>query len=116
MLDKLEFKAAMSSVNVAFKDDAHFTQIYTNVAEGNEKISRDQYIRYLVELNEDRDTPDQIKAAFKALANDNEFISPELLLVNPLTQDDVQFLSNAMPQHENGQGLDYNAYVDQNFA
>jgi Ca2+-binding EF-hand superfamily protein len=115
LLEKAEFKAAVGAVNIAFKDEAHFEQIYNQVAEGNAQVNEHQYIRYLIEQNEDRDTPEQIKAAFKALANDAESISAQQLVQPPLTQEDAEFLAQYMPQAGDG-NLDYNQYVDANFS
>jgi len=62
-----------------------------------------------------QDTPQQITDAFRTLADGRESVSVEGLHVPPLTQEDVDFLSTAIPAHADG-GLDYSAYVANSFA
>ena len=66
------------------------------------------------EITADKDTPEQIIAAFKTLANDSPFISADSLRVPPLNNEDVEYLSGAMPAHASG-GLDYSAFVNSSF-
>ena len=66
------------------------------------------------EITADKDTPEQIIAAFKTLANDSVSISADALRVPPLNNEDVEYLSGAMPQHASG-GLDYSAFVNSSF-
>ena len=66
------------------------------------------------EITADKDTPEQIIAAFKTLANDSATISADSLRVPPLTAEDVDYLAGAMPE-ANGGGLDYSAYVNASF-
>ena len=114
-LGKEEFKAATSSLGVSLKD-AELTSTFATLSGGaKEGVSRAQYVRYLTELNEDKDSPEQIKASFKQLANDQPFIRPDDLIIPPLSQDDAQFMAELMPKNEQGQ-LDYNAFVDSSYS
>jgi Ca2+-binding EF-hand superfamily protein len=113
-LDRIEFKAACTTMNVPFKDDKAFDAVFVKATDGGSHVSLDQFVRFMTEVQEDRDTPEQVKASFKMMADDRDFIVADQLNVPPITQEDVQFLSTAMPAKDTG--LDYNAYVDANFV
>lgn len=114
-LDKTEFKAAASAVSVSFKNDAAFDAEFAKISEGKPTMDLQQYIRYLTELNEDKDSAEQIKASFKALSNDKDFITTDQLFIEPLSKSDAEFLSTLMPKHSSGHGLDYALFVDQSY-
>ena len=117
VLTKEEFKAAAAAVGVSLKDGAELNSVVTAVSEGHVKghVNEDQYVKYLISLTEDKDTPEQIKASFKQLANDNSSITADQLMIPPMTKEDAAYLASVMPKHANG-GLDYIAFVDSNFA
>jgi Ca2+-binding EF-hand superfamily protein len=114
-LDRLEFKAALSAMSIPVRDDAALDALMNQVSGGSPTISLEQWIRYNTELATDKDTPEQIKASFKCLADDKETISADNLRVPPLSAEDVEYLSGAMPQAATG-GLDYSAFVDSSFV
>ena len=115
MLGKEEFKAATSSVGVHLKD-AELAATFAQLSEGKaEGVSEEAYTTYLVNLSEDKDHPEQIKASFKQLANDRPFVRKEDLLIPPLTQEDVDLLAQLMPKNEQGE-LDYNAFIDSSYS
>ena len=62
-----------------------------------------------------QDTPEQLTAAFRTLADGRSTVSVEGLRVPPLSEEDVTFLSENIPQHAEG-GLDYEAYINSAFA
>lgn len=64
-LDKIEFKAALSAMSIPFKDEAAFNALYTKISEGNDKISKEQFVKYVSSLYEDKDTPDQMLQSFQ---------------------------------------------------
>ena len=67
-----------SSVSVSLSSPARFSVLRT-------------------EITADKDTPEQIIAAFKTLANDGESIAAYSLRVPPLNNEDVEYLSGATP-------------------
>ncbi len=109
---------------------------------GTGSVNLDQYLAYMTRLQEDRDSADQVLAAFKSLANDDaEGVTAQQLAVPPLSEEDVKFLAcmgsihalspcavmmltfvgslcftcaAAMPAK--GDKLDYAAFVQANFA
>jgi len=114
MLDKLEFKAALSALSIGFKDEAAFNALFNKVAEGNSKISRAQFVNYLVELYEDKDTPDQIKEAFAMLSNQSNTINSTQLRVPPLVDSEIAYLTDRMPAASTG-NYNYVQYINQSF-
>jgi len=114
-LNKVEFKAAASALSVPFKNDDELTQIFNSISQGNAVINEDQYVAWVTALKEDKDTPEQLKASFKSLANDGVSIRAEQLRVPPLTEDDIAYLLSTMTVSADG-SYDYNSYVDTHFA
>jgi len=113
-LDKLEFKAALSGMSVFFPSEGEFENVFNRVSEGSTKVSKQQYVNYVQSKYQDKDTPDQIKESFRAVAGGGDTITPEQLNTRPLTEEDVAYLKSAIPASSGG-GLDYSAFVDSNF-
>jgi len=114
-LDKLEFKAANSAMSVVFKNDEHFIKTFEEVSGGKGSVNLEQYMKYIVALQEDRDTPEQLKDSFRQMAGDADTISGDQLNIPPLTEEDVAYLKTAMPKAGEDK-YDYNAFVDQSFT
>jgi len=114
-LDKLEFKAALSAMSIPVKDDAALVALISQVSGGGSTVTEAQYIQYLSERAQDKDTPEQIIEAFRTLADDRDTISADSLRVPPLSAEDVDYLAQNMPQAESG-GLDYKAFVSSSFV
>lgn len=115
-MDKTELKAALSAMSIPIKDDATLTAMMARISEGTGSISLDQWVRFNTENLSDKDTPEQIAAAFRTLANDADTISADSLRVPPLTEEDVAYLAESMPPAENGNGLDYRRFVEASFV
>jgi hypothetical protein len=114
-LDKLEFKAANSAMSVVFKNDDHFNKTFDEVSAGKGSVNLEQYMKYIVALQEDRDSPDQLKDSFRQMAHDSDTITGDQLNIPPLTEEDVAYLKATMPKAGDDR-YDYNAYVDQSFS
>jgi len=114
-LDKLEFKAANSAMSVVFKNDDHFNKIFEEVSGGKGSVNLEQYMKYIVALQEDRDSPDQLKDSFRQMAGDNDTITGDQLNIPPLTDEDVNYLKSVMPKVGDDR-YDYSAFVDQSFT
>lgn len=114
-LDKIEFKAALSALSVPFKDDEAYNKVFRSVSEGNEQISREQYIAYCVALEEDRDTPEQLLASFETVAGDSSKVRPEALNCPPLTEEDIKMLLEQLTPNDDGT-YSYADFVHAQFA
>jgi len=114
-LDKTEFKAALAALSVPFKDEKAFETAFSTVAEGGTHVTLPQFTRYLSSLQEDKDTPEQVKESFRSLADNNPTISAAQLGTPPLESADVEYITSEMTSNASG-GYDYNAFVDANFT
>jgi len=83
-LEKLEFKAALSAMSIFFSSDAEFDKVFGLVAQGGGTVSKDAYISYLTSRYQDKDTPEQIKESFKAVADGGAGITAAQLQTPPL--------------------------------
>lgn len=115
-LDKIEFKAALMALSVPVRDDEELQTIFDRVREGNEHISFDQYLRYNLSLIEDKDTPEQTNGAFQLLSDGAQGVTKDQLLVEPLTEEDVDFLLAKMGAQVNEDGTyDFATFVNGHF-
>jgi len=105
----------MSGLGLKLKDDA-FNKVFEDVSQGKGAVSSTQYIAYLTELSLDKDTPEQLKEAFRTLAEDGASISAQQLQVGDISAGDVEYLTHVMPAAASGTGFDYNAFVDASFV
>jgi len=113
-LDKIEFKAALSALSIPFKDGQAFNTVFDRVAQGNPKVSKEQFVNYLVEINEDKDNAEQIKESFASLADHGDKIMAQQLRVPPLIESEINYLQEKMPV-ASGEFLDYVVYTDKVF-
>jgi Ca2+-binding EF-hand superfamily protein len=113
-LDRIEFKAALSALGVPFKDEEAFNKVFLQVSEGNPKISKSQFVNYLITISEDKDTPDSIKASFQQLSENSDSIARSQLHVQPLSEQEIDYLSVKMPETA-PEVYNYNAYVSSVF-
>jgi len=113
-LDMPEFKAALVALGIPFKNDDELKRVFNLVSEGNPKISKQQFVNYLISIAEDKDTPDQIKESFKELADESSSISTAQLRIHPLEDPEINYLGERMP-HAGETTFDYRGYTDSVF-
>jgi len=114
-LEKLEFKAALSAMSIFFTSDSDFDRTYQNVTQGNPNITMEQYLAYLTSKYQDKDSPDQIKESFKAVADGGANLSEQHLAAPYFSDQDAEFLAKALRQNEDG-SYDYASFVDSQFS
>jgi len=114
-LDKPEFKAALSAMSVFFTSPEEFDACFAKVSEGTTSVSLTNYIQFLTSKYQDRDTAEQIKESFRAVAGGAGTISEAQLTVHPLGPQDAAFLVDNMPRAADG-SLDYATFVDNQFS
>jgi len=116
-LDRTEFKAALSALSIPFKDENAFNLLFHKVSGGNSKISKEQFMAYMTEMTEDKDTPEQIKEAFASLADGAGTISRPQMRVHPLKDEvEIAFLAARMPPSSGSESYDYKDYVNSSYA
>jgi len=113
-LNQVEFKAALSAVGIGFPNEDAFLKIFHHTSGGGDKISKEQFVKYMVEISADKDTAEQIKEAFRALADHSQTIALPQLRVHPLVDNDIDYLGHKMPK--GGENYDYGTYVDSVFS
>jgi len=114
-LDRLEFKAALSALSIPTKNEEDFDRLFKQVSEGNPRISKEQFMNYLISISEDKDTPEAIKSSFSTMAdgNQNQIARPQLNCV-PLQNVEIDYLTTRMPQI-NTEVYNFNDFVDGSF-
>jgi len=114
-LDKLEFKAALSAMSVFFNSDSDFENVFLLVSQGQGHVTSEQYINYLTTKYTSKDSPDQVKDAFRAVADGGQSITRQQLGTPPLSNEDAEFLAKVLPANADG-SYDYASYIDSAFA
>jgi actinin alpha len=109
-LEKHEFKACLQALGQSITDES-LDKLMTSICKSTPgKILFQEFVDYMISKTEDSDTPSTIKAAFKAIARDADYVT-EQQLKQYLDGETAGYLASAMPPHAHG-GYDYNAYVE----
>ena len=99
-LGELDFAAALASLGLVYDADemrARFVAVAGPRPDG--RVSFEQFIRFMVDVTEDRHTADQVFDSFRELADGKPYVT-ELDLVHALVPDDaVRRLCEHMPPH-----------------
>jgi len=114
-LDQQEFKAALVALGIPFKNDDELRRVFLQLSQGNQRISKEQFVNYMISISEDTDTAEEIKSSFKFVADQSIEITPAQLQVPPLDEEDIFYLVNRMPQASRENTFDYANYTDQSF-
>jgi len=115
MLQSKEFQAALQSIGIRLSDDelTLLMQSFGTDEKGEPSVSFDEYVSFLVERTQDKDSPEQVAAAFKLLAKDKESIT-EADLAPYIAADHLQWLINNAPKKEDGT-VDFTKFVSESF-
>ncbi|CAO3696360.1 unnamed protein product [Umbelopsis ramanniana] len=107
-----ELSAAMASLGL-FYEDREFDKIFSQVAEGQDKASFEQFIRYMVSVTEDKATPEQLCQSFRAVAGDKPYVTEMDLKMCMVPVPVIDTLKQTMPKSQDG--YDYTAWVNSVF-
>eukprot|EP01116_Phalansterium_solitarium_P010861 TRINITY_DN2629_c0_g1_i2.p1 TRINITY_DN2629_c0_g1~~TRINITY_DN2629_c0_g1_i2.p1 ORF type:complete len:1163 (+),score=512.14 TRINITY_DN2629_c0_g1_i2:1346-4834(+) len=102
MLNRIEFKACLQSLGYEFTE-AEVDQFMAST--GRDEANFEQFTSYMIAKNKDTDSAEEILESFAALANDNDYVTPEQLRM-VLSNERVEYLLATMPKYD---GVD-NAY------
>lgn len=108
-----ELNAAIASLGF-FYEDKEFDQIFSQIAEGQEEASFEQFIRYMVSVTEDKATPDQLCQSFRAIAGDKPYVTELDLKMCMVPVPVIEHLKRTMPKGEQD-GYDYTSWVNSVF-
>lgn len=113
-LERLELDACLKSLG----EDLNEHQL-TRVIEEHGKesvIFFDQFVEYMIKTRKGSDTPDNIKASFRIMAEDKEFIT-EAQIRSVLPPARADYLIANMPKHASVEGaFDYVQFTDNLYA
>jgi Ca2+-binding EF-hand superfamily protein len=108
-----EFRAALTAVNVAYRDDEEFMRVFqSNSTDGN--VTEEQYINFMTGLAADKDTPEQVKESFAQLAGGNPSHISQAQLAH-FNEEEQAFIIASAPQNENGD-YEFSSFIDASYA
>ncbi|KAG9295436.1 hypothetical protein G9A89_013465 [Geosiphon pyriformis] len=114
-LNLFEFSAALASLGFFYPED-ELGSVFNQLSEGTEEASFEQFILYMVNVTEDKTSPDQLRQSFKVVAGDKPYVTELDLKRSLLPGNVVSYLKETMPQKEGlAEGYDYSKYLDQVF-
>jgi hypothetical protein len=114
-LNLYEFCGALSSLGFMYDDEKAELKFY-EITKNAEFATFEQFIRFMVQVTEDKTTPDQLLESFKTMAQDKPFITELDLTMCHMPQKLITSLKMAMPQSsENENGYDYGSFVKDMF-
>ncbi|KAF9643282.1 actinin-like protein [Thelephora ganbajun] len=117
-LNQLEMSAALASLGIVYPDE-DLDIIYDELLQGYGAVTFEAFINLLVDITEDQTTPEQLRDAFRVLANDKPFVTELDLRLAQVPAHSIDYLKEAIPSENNEVGepeYDYEAWLDQVFA
>jgi len=105
-LSYLDFKGALTSLGEDPSEE-DFQAICARLDTNKDKtINFSEFIVFMSDRTKDKETPDEIIAAFKVLTDGREFIT-EQEMRTVMDADKAALLTQQMPKHAGGNGYDY---------
>ncbi|CAL1712467.1 unnamed protein product [Somion occarium] len=117
-LEQSEMTAALASLGIVYSDE-DMDIIYDQLVQDYGAVVFEAFINLLVDIMEDQTSPAQLRESFRGIAADKPFVTELDLRVAHLPQNAIDYLREAMPLIENGEGepgFDYEAWIDDVFA
>jgi len=97
-LQELEFSAALASLGLVFSED-EMREYFLATSNGRDRVTFEQFIRFMVEVTEDQNTAEQVFQSFKEVADGKPYVT-EMDLRHSLVPDDViDKLAQIIPVH-----------------
>jgi Ca2+-binding EF-hand superfamily protein len=97
-LQELEFSAALASLGLVF-DEQEMHEYFTETSHGKDRVTFEQFIRFMVDVTEDQNTAEQVFQSFREVADGKPYIT-EMDLRHSLVPDDViEQLVRVIPEH-----------------
>ncbi|KAK8081854.1 hypothetical protein PG996_000635 [Apiospora saccharicola] len=98
-LSELEFSAALASLGLVFSED-EMHDYFAETSRGRERVSFEQFIRFMVDVTEDQNTAEQVYQSFREVADGKPYIT-EMDLRHSLVPDEViDKLVEIVPAHQ----------------
>ncbi|KAI0527930.1 calponin homology domain-containing protein [Xylaria bambusicola] len=97
-LSELEFSAALASLGLVFSED-EMHDYFLETSHGRDRVSFEQFIRFMVDVTEDQNTAEQVFQSFREVADGKPYVT-EMDLRHSLVPDEViEQLCNIVPLH-----------------
>ncbi|KAF8516840.1 actin cross-linking [Hysterangium stoloniferum] len=109
-LDVDEMAAALASLGIVYSD-GDLDTIYSQLLDDYGAVTYEAFINLLVDIMEDQTSPEQLRDAFRGIANDKPFVTELDLRLALLPAGSIEYLREAMPRA--GEELDYESWLDQ---
>ena len=98
-LHELEFSAALASLGLVFSED-EMHDYFVETSNGRDKVTFEQFIRFMVDVTEDQNTAEQVFQSFREVADGKPYVT-EMDLRHSLVPDEViDQLVEMMPEHK----------------
>jgi Ca2+-binding EF-hand superfamily protein len=98
-LQELEFSAALASLGLVFSEDETH-EYFAECAGGRDRVTFEQFIRFMVDVTEDQNTAEQVFQSFREVADGKPYVT-EMDLRHSLVPDEViEQLVDMMPAHK----------------
>eukprot|EP00163_Fabomonas_tropica_P022959 TRINITY_DN40227_c0_g1_i1.p1 TRINITY_DN40227_c0_g1~~TRINITY_DN40227_c0_g1_i1.p1 ORF type:complete len:625 (-),score=255.90 TRINITY_DN40227_c0_g1_i1:161-2035(-) len=106
-----EFKAGMSALGLDPSDE-EFEELFKKVSGDTEFISFEQFVEYMVEISEDKASPEQLRESFKAVAGPKDYVTEQDFQIAQVPEESYKHLLSQIPPKEGVEGgYDYPAYL-----
>ncbi|EGC35011.1 hypothetical protein DICPUDRAFT_47922 [Dictyostelium purpureum] len=109
-LNRLEFGSCLKSLGEDLTEDQLSAVITKIDADNSGFISFEEFVEYMVSSRKGSDNAESIKAAFKVMAEDKDFITEAQIRQSISDAKQVEYLLANMPRTE--QGFDYNSFAE----
>lgn len=97
-LQELEFSAALASLGLVFSED-EMHDYFVATSNGRDRVTFEQFIRFMVEVTEDQNTAEQVFQSFREVADGKPYVT-EMDLRHSLVPDEViEKLVDIIPPH-----------------
>jgi Ca2+-binding EF-hand superfamily protein len=98
-LQELEFSAALASLGLVFSED-EMHEYFLATSNGRDRVTFEQFIRFMVEATEDQNTAEQVFQSFREVADGKPYVT-EMDLRHSLVPDEViDKLVEIIPMHQ----------------
>jgi Ca2+-binding EF-hand superfamily protein len=98
-LQELEFSAALASLGLVFSED-EMHDYFLETSYGKDKVTFEQFIRFMVDVTEDQNTAEQVFQSFREVADGKPYVT-EMDLRHSLVPDEViEKLVRFVPEHK----------------
>ncbi|KAK4202640.1 putative alpha-actinin-like protein [Triangularia verruculosa] len=97
-LSEIEFSAALASLGLVFSED-EMHEYFLATSNGRDRVTFEQFIRFMVDVTEDQNTAEQVFQSFKEVADGKPYVT-EIDLRHSLVPDEViEKLVEIIPEH-----------------